>query len=83
MESLTLLKCHFQIINKAADPEKPQLGGVKPRNLKMSMGMNIDEGEIINLSDYAQKDGWIKSPCNAHNKLSKDQKREMRGTIQK
>ena len=57
MESLTLLKCYFHIINKAVDLEKSQLGGIKHRNLKinmdMNMDMNIDEREIINLSDYA------------------------------
>ena len=44
----------------------------------MNMDMNVDKGEIINLSDYAQKDGQIKLPYNIYNKLSKDQKGEMR-----
>ena len=57
MESLTLLKYYFQITNKAVDLEKPQLGGIKHRTLKMNVGMSIDEGDIINLSGYAQKDG--------------------------
>ena len=73
-ENSTLTKCCFQAINKAADLEKPQVGGIEPRNVRT----NADEGQIINLSDFAQKDGWIKLPCSICSKLSKDQKGEMR-----
>ena len=72
MERLTLLKCYFQIINKATDLEKPHLGQIKPRNLKIYMDMDVDEGEIINLSNYTLKDGWIKLPFAIYDELSKD-----------
>ena len=77
VEELTLCKCYFQVINKAADLEKLTENSITPRKAKMHMP-NHNESEPISLEKHAQPNGFVKLPYELCERLNPQQNDELR-----